>query len=404
VAIPTGGPFRSRGPERIMVVMLPTRTDAVLITGVTGFVGTAIMLRILERSDRPVVALVRAADREEATARVRAALADVVPDAAALDTYMSRTRAVPADLLADGLGLRFGDREDITYHCDEILHCAASVSFDLPLDAARAVNASGAARVAELATRCAVRGAGLQRLVHVSTAYVAGDRDGVFGEDDVTLDHPFRNTYEQTKHEAEQILRAWTPRLPLQVVRPSIVVGERGTGWTRSFNVLYWPLKMFARGRLPVVPARADAPVDVVPVDYVADVVLGLAGAPEGTYHAVAGEHASTVAEVIDLAAARFGVPAPAIVDPAVLDEALARPMSEPQRRALEQARIFFPYFRLGVRFDDRWARSILAPAGVAAEPLPAYFDTLMDYAQHAAWGGRTPGLTVPSGDVTVAA
>lgn len=385
-----------------MVVMLPTRTDAVLMTGVTGFVGTAILLRILERSDRPVVALVRATDRPEAASRVREALADVVPHAAAIDAYMSRITAVPADLLADGLGLRFGDREDIAYRCDEVLHCAASVSFELPLDAARAVNAAGAARIAELATRCAVRGTGLQRVVHVSTAYVAGDRDGVFGEDDITLDHPFRNTYEQTKHEAEQLLRAWTPRLPLQIVRPSIVVGERTTGWTRSFNVLYWPLKMFARGRLPVVPAVADAPVDVVPVDYVADVVLGLAGAPEGTYHAVAGRHASTVAQVIDMAAARFGVPEPAIVDPKVIDEALARPMSEPQRRALEQARIFFPYFRLGVRFDDRWARQILEPSGIAAAPLPTYFGTLMDYAQRSAWG-RSP-LTVTSDDVTVAA
>jgi thioester reductase-like protein len=387
VVFPTGGPFRSRRSGRIMVSMLPTRTDAVLLTGVTGFVGTAILLRILERSERPVVALVRAADREQAASRVRDALGDVVAHRAAIDAYMSRVTAVPADLLADGLGLRFGDREDIAYRCDEILHCAASVSFELPLDAARAVNASGAARVAELATRCAVRGAGLQRLVHVSTAYVAGERDGVFGEDDVTTAHPFRNTYEQTKHEAEQLLRAWTPRLPLQVVRPSIVVGDRATGWTRSFNVLYWPLKMFARGRLPVVPAIADAPVDVVPVDYVADVVLGLAGAPEGTYHAVAGRYASTVAEVIDLAAARFGVPEPAIVDPQVIEDALARPMTEAQRRALEQARVYFPYFRLGVRFDDRWARSILAPAGVEAPALPAYFDTLMDYAQRAAWG-----------------
>ncbi|HET6507295.1 MAG TPA: SDR family oxidoreductase [Baekduia sp.] len=380
--------------------MLPTRTDAVLVTGVTGFVGTAIILRILERSDRPIIALVRATDRTDAAARVRAALADVVPHAASLDTYMSRVTAVPADLLADGLGLRFADREDLAYRCDEVLHCAAAVSFELPLDAARAVNAAGAARVAELATRCAGRGAGLRRIVHVSTAYVAGERLGVFGEDDVTLSHPFRNTYERTKHEAEQLLRAWTPRLPLQVVRPSIVVGERATGWTRSFNVLYWPLKMFARGRLPVVPAVSDAPVDVVPVDYVADVVLGLEGAPEGTYHAVAGRHASTVSEVIDLAAARFGVPEPAIVDPGVIEAALAEPMPEPQRRALEQARVYFPYFRLGVRFDDRWARSILEPSGVAAAPLASYFDTLMDFAQRAAWGRGA--LTVTSNGVTV--
>ncbi len=91
--------------------------------------------------------------------------------------------------------------------CDEIIHCAASVSFDLPLDEARAVNTAGAARVAELAARTAVRGNGLRRIVHVSTAYVAGQRTGTFGEDQMTIGLPFRNTYEQTKHEAEQLLR-----------------------------------------------------------------------------------------------------------------------------------------------------------------------------------------------------
>jgi thioester reductase-like protein len=372
-----------------MMVMLPTRSDAVLLTGVTGFVGTAVALRILERSDRPIVALVRAADRRDAARRVRDALAEVAAPEL-VDAYAARCAAVPADLLADGLGLRHADREEIADRCDEIIHCAASVSFDLPLDLARAVNAAGAARIAELATHAAQRGDGLRRVVHVSTAYVAGDRTGTFAEDDVPRRVGFRNTYEQTKHEAEELLRAWEPVLPLQIVRPSIVVGDRTTGWTRSFNVLYWPLKMFARGRLPVVPALADSPVDVVPVDYVADAVLG--------------EHASTVAEVIDLAAARFGVPAPEIVDPRVIEEALQRPMGKAQRRALEQARIFFPYFRLGVRFDDRWARGILEPRGVACAPLDTYFDTLIDFAQREAWGGRSSHLTTPSGDVTVAA
>jgi long-chain acyl-CoA synthetase len=387
-----------------VVVMLPTRTDGVVLTGVTGFVGTAVALRILERSDRQIVALVRAPSRREAAERVRGALAEVVADPSLLERYCARCVAVPADLLADGLGLRHGDREAMAERCDEVVHCAASVSFDLPLDAAREVNAAGAARVAELACRIAERGDGLRRVVHVSTAYVAGERLGTFGEDDVAAPPAgFRNTYEQTKHEAEELLRAWQPALPLQVVRPSIVVGDRGTGWTRSFNVLYWPLKQFARGHLPVVPAVADAPVDVVPVDYVADVVVGLADAPLGTYHAVAGSHASSVAEVIDLAAARFGVPAPEIVDPGVIDDALRRPLAPAARRALEQARVFFPYFRLGVRFDDRWARGVLAPQGVAAEPLCGYFDTLIDFAQRAAWGGRSD-LTVTRGGVTVAA
>jgi long-chain acyl-CoA synthetase len=382
--------------------MLRDRIDAVLLTGVTGFVGTAVLLRYLQRTDRPVVALVRAADAGDAAVRVRAALAEVVAPPL-LDAYAARCTAVPADLLAGGLGLPHSARVVLAHRCDEIVHCAASVTFDLPLADARAVNAAGAARIAELAQQTAECGAGLRRVVHVSTAYVAGQRDGTFGEDDVTLNRPFRNTYEQTKHEAEQLLRAWKPALPLQIVRPSIVVGDRATGWTRSFNVLYWPLKMFARGRLPVIPAVADAPVDVVPVDYVADVVLGLADAPAGTYHAVAGEHASTVREVIELAARRFGLPAPAIVDPALLDEALARPMTAAQRQSLDRARVFFPYFALGVRFDDRWTRAILTPAGVRAERLDGYFDMLMDYAQRAAWGGP-PALTTTSAGVTVAA
>ena len=50
-------------------------------------------------------------------------------------------------------------------------------------------------------------------------------------------------------------------------------MGERGSGWTSSFNVLYGPLEAFARGAFPAVPARESAPVDIVPVDYVAAAV-----------------------------------------------------------------------------------------------------------------------------------
>jgi thioester reductase-like protein len=370
--------------------MLRSRTDAVLLTGATGFVGTAVLVSLLEESDRPVVALVRAADPAQAAARLQDALEEVVDPTVAED-YLARCTAVPADLLADDLGLSYREREHLATRCDEIIHCAASVSFDLPVDQARAVNTEGAARLAELAERMMERGDGLRRMVHVSTAYVAGDRDGLFAEHDIPTSTLFRNTYEQTKHEAEEVLRAWTPALPLQIVRPSIVVGARGTGWTRSFNVLYWPLRMFASGRLPVIPALADAPVDVVPVDYVASTILGLADAGPGTYHAVAGDRASSVAEVIDLAARRFDIPAPALVSPGLIEDALAGPLDDAQRQALEQARRFFPYFALRVRFDDRRARTHLGPQGIRTEPLTGYFDTLMDYAERTAWGRLTP-------------
>ena len=185
--------------------------------------------------------------------------------------------------------------------------------------------------------------------------------------------------------------------LPLQIVRPSIIVGDRTTGWTRSFNVLYWPLQMFASGRLPVIPAKSGAPVDVVSVDYVADAILALQDAPPATYHAVAAGQASTVGDVIALASLRFGLPEPAVVPPERLAHALAAPLTDHQRRALDRARVYFPYFDLRVRFDDRRAGDVLAPAGVRAAPLPAYFDRLMDYAERTRWGrSPLPGRTSP--------
>ena len=365
------------------------QTDAILLSGVTGFVGAAVLARYVERTERPLVALVRAGSSREAEARLRAVL-DELYEPGVAEAYADRCTAVAGDLARPALGLGPADREELARRVSEVVHCAASVSFEQPLAEARAVNVAGARRTAELAELCGARGDGLRRLVHVSTAYVAGEHDGVFTEDDPGAGRRFRNTYEQTKHEAEALLRSWPAPLPLQIVRPSIVVGEHATGWTRAFNVLYWPLQMFASGRLPVIPAVSDAPVDVVSVDYVADAIVALEDAPAATYHVVAADQASTVGEIIELASRRFGVPEPVVVPPERLALALAAPLPEAQRGALDRARVYFPYFGLRLRFDDHQTRGLLAPAGVRPAPLSAYFDRLMDYAERARWG-RSP-------------
>ena len=143
----------------------------------------------------------------------------------------------------------------------------------------------------------------LERFVHVSTAYVGGTHVGRFGEDDLDVGQGFRNTYEQTKLEAERVVRA--SGLPVRVVRPSIIVGESTTGWTSSFNVLYPPLQALARGLVTRIPADPDAIVDVVPVDHVADVIEAAHVPPDApaTLHAVAGEGALRAGELAALAA-----------------------------------------------------------------------------------------------------
>jgi long-chain acyl-CoA synthetase len=365
---------------------------AVFLTGATGFVGMEILARYLEHTDRPVYAAVRGRDRADAERRLRDAVACMFGRA---DAFAERLRAVPADIERPALGLAERDRDELAARVTDIVHSAASVSFTLPLDRSREINVEGTRRVLELAELCERRG-GLRRYAHISTAYVAGTHRGEFGEDQLDVGQGFRNPYEQSKFEAERLVRAHAGRLPVQVFRPSIVVGERTTGWTASFNVLYTPLKAFVRGSLPALPARRSAPVDVVPVDYVADAVFRLSGRPldgTDTYNLVAGPEATSVGRLIELSAEHVGEREPVVIPPRLFGRVvyplLAR-SSKRRRQGLDRTRVFFPYFAMEVSYGNANARRDLEPEGIAVPPIETYFGRLVDYAKRAEWG-RAP-------------
>jgi thioester reductase-like protein len=369
------------------------RSDGVLLTGATGFVGMELLARYLERTDRPVYVLVRGANERAAATRVERTLACLF---GFRHPYAGRVTTVRGDVTRTGLGLRRG-RGALAERVNEVVHSAASVSFDLELDAARAINVDGTRRMLEFAERCRRRGSGLRRFSYVSTAYVAGQHSGCFSEDDLNCGQRFRNTYEQSKFEAERTVAQRREQLPITVLRPSIIVGARDSGWTSSFNVLYWPLRVFARGAYAALPARGEAPVDVVPVDYVADATFALSQAPEAegaTFHLTAGEQATSVGELVELASAFFKRPAPRLIDP-VLYRRLLHPLlvraarDERHRRSLRRSETFFPYFDMDVRYDDRRARVALRSSGIEPTPLPNYFDRLVHFALAADWGRR---------------
>jgi len=360
----------------------------VLLTGGTGFLGGEVLARLLERDERPVYALVRARSDEEAQARLHHVIESLLGGA----DGSRRAVAVAGDVTSDGLGMSASRRAWLAERVERIVHCAASVSFTLDLPESRAINGEGTRRLVELAELCARRG-GLDSFVHVSTAYVAGSHADRFTEADLDVGQDFRNPYERSKFEAEALVRERFSTLPVQTVRPSIVVGDSRTGWTPTFNVLYAPLRAFSRGAYPVLPARRSSPVDVVPVDYVADGIIALAGRPGTTHHLTAGDRASSVGELIELASGYAGRPAPRVVPPwlyrHLIHPFLVRSGSERRRRALRRSEVFFPYFTMKVRYDDALAREALAPLGVSAPPLRSYFDRLMDFAQAAEWGRK---------------
>lgn len=362
---------------------------AVLLTGATGFVGMELLARILERTQRPVVALVRAADATEAQERLRRTVAGLLGSS---DGYEDRLVAVPADIERPALGLGVST-DDLAGVVTDIVHGAASVSFELGLTDSRAINVEGTRRMLELAAVCRRRGR-LRSFSYISTAYVAGRHRGRFGEDDLELGQRFRNPYECTKYEAEQLVRAHTSELPVTIFRPSIIVGDHRTGWTPVFNVLYGPLRAFAHGAYRVMPARRSAPVDAVSVDYVADAIFALLSTCAGdglTYHLTAGEDATTVGELVDLSAELLGRPAPVSLPPSLYRRALhpllVRTADSRRRRMLRRTEVYFPYFAVDTVFDDTRARATLAPLGVRRAPLDAYFGRLVDFAKRARWG-----------------
>jgi len=159
----------------------------IAVTGATGFLGTALVERLLRAvPDCELLLIIRPGRRgpdervrreivrNDCFDRVRQELGD------RFDAEVAR-RVVPlaGDVASDGLGLDDAGRDALAT-CDVVIHSAAAVSFDSPLDDAVEVNLLGPTRVAEAINAACVAAGRAQRphLVAVSTAYVAGTRRG----------------------------------------------------------------------------------------------------------------------------------------------------------------------------------------------------------------------------------
>ncbi len=154
----------------------------IAVTGATGFLGTAVVERLLRSVEGcTVVAVVRPGRRGGAAGRAeRDILRNDCFDRLREEWGTSfearvaeRFSAVAGDVGTDGVGLDDEARRALA-SADVVIHSAATVSFDAPLDAAVEVNLLGPSRVA----RAMAAGGSPGHLVAVSTAYVAGTRRG----------------------------------------------------------------------------------------------------------------------------------------------------------------------------------------------------------------------------------
>lgn len=161
----------------------PLSNSHVLLTGATGFVGQAVLEKLLSAyPSTRITVLVR--PRGALTAEMRVSKLFRKP---VFSAWRERVGAETADAEAARrvtvLSGDLGDVPDLPDDIDVVVHSASTVSFDLPIDEAFAANVDGPVSLYD----ALLRSGSDPHVVHVSTCYVAGLRKGVAEER--SLDH-----------------------------------------------------------------------------------------------------------------------------------------------------------------------------------------------------------------------
>lgn len=253
----------------------------VLLTGATGFIGGAVLAHGLTQIPAiRWVCLVRGSSPRRARARLLDNLARFMGLEAAR-TALARVEIVVGDVTRPE-SLEDARLDGVTH----ILHLAADTSFRAR-EHCHLVNVGGTRALAERARRMP----DLARFIFGGTAMICGDRPGpLVRETDypsVAVEHLV--AYTESKVTAERMLRGEFADLPVVIARPSIVAGHRRLGCIPSSSI-FW---MFRAGdRLRLVAGDPNGGIDIVPVDWAAEVLLGLLLKPDlehDLYHVSAG-------------------------------------------------------------------------------------------------------------------
>ncbi|KAK1586728.1 hypothetical protein Q3G72_005532 [Acer saccharum] len=289
----------------------------ILAIGGTGFLGKIFTEKILriQPNIKKLYLLVRARDAHSATQRILSEVVEkelfrILKDKwggmGNLHAFISeKVIAVPGEVSYDNLGVKdFNLREEMWRNIDIILNFSATTNFEERYDVALGTNTTGAFHVLSFAKKCV----NIKMFLHVSTAYVCGERSGIIAEDsfhideslngtsklditaekklvDETLNHlraknateetitstmkdlgikrarlyGWPNTYVFTKAMGEMLLCYHKENLPLVIIRPTMITST----YREPFP-----------GKVKCLPANPDTIIDLIPADMVVNAMI----------------------------------------------------------------------------------------------------------------------------------
>lgn len=295
----------------------------------------------------------------------------------------------------------------VTEHCTAVIHSAASLTFFAEGDGEPwSTNFDGTRHVLELCHATEIR-----ELHYVSTAYVCGMRESVILESELDCGQSFRNDYERSKLQAEQLVRSDPFITNLTVYRPAVIAGDSRTGYTNTYHGLFMYLKIMSILAQSVEPdangirhteiqlhLTGDEQRNVIPVDWTAAVIAHLVCTPAAhgqTYH-LAPDVRMTPRDMIAAGCSYYNSTGVEFIGPA---EDTPTNDNDLKRHAYDNSTLYRDYEYSDPIFDTANLKKYAAhlPCSVIDESMLHQF---LRFGEQDRWGKRRPLTPKPWFDV----
>lgn len=306
---------------------------SILVTGATGFLAKIFLEKILrvQPNVKKLYLLLRAADAKSAVIRfnnevMAKELFKVLKNkyGGNLNSLLAqKVRVVPGDISCENLGVKDKDLlEEMWNEVDVVVNLAANTKFDERYDVLLGINTMGAMHSMNFSKKCA----NLMVHIHVSTAYVAGEKEGLIqetsyemgqtlnGTSGLDIDYEKKliddmmkqlkgehcsddfikstmkdlgiqrarkygwpNTYVFTKAMGEMLVGQLKENIPVVIVRPTIVTStykEPFPGWAEGIRTVDSLAVGYGKGTLTCFLGDPKAVIDLIPADMVVNAMI----------------------------------------------------------------------------------------------------------------------------------